>query len=96
MPLVDLKTNLKSLKYGQDRINEGNSGQPYITTDSEGNTNLSLGANNVVGSVLRLLGVNQVPLVPNVSTRLNRSRVGRFVNQVLNTDDFIKIGRAHV
>ena len=92
MPLVDLKTNLKSLKYGQDRINEGNSGQPYITTDSEGNTNLSLGANNVVGSVLRLLGVNQVPLVPNVSTRLNRSRVGRFVNQVLNTDDFIRGG----
>jgi hypothetical protein len=92
MPLVDLKTNLKSLKYGKDRINEGNSGQPYVTTDSEGNTNLSLGASNVVGSVLRLLGVNQVPLVPNVSTRLNRSRVGRFVNQVLNTDDFIRGG----
>jgi len=33
MPLIDLKTNLKSLKYGGDRIGGGNSGQPYIQTD---------------------------------------------------------------
>jgi hypothetical protein len=33
MPLIDLKTNLKSLKYGSDRIGGGNSGQPYIQTD---------------------------------------------------------------
>ena len=30
MPLVDLKTNLKSLKYGSDQIGGGNSGQPFI------------------------------------------------------------------
>jgi hypothetical protein len=30
MPLLDLKSNLKSLKYGQDRPGGGNSGQPYI------------------------------------------------------------------
>jgi hypothetical protein len=30
MPLVDLKTNLKSLKYGFDQIGGGNSGQPFI------------------------------------------------------------------
>ena len=30
MSLIDLKTNLKSLKYGNDRIYGGNSGQPYI------------------------------------------------------------------
>jgi hypothetical protein len=32
MPLIDLKTDLKSLKYGQDRPGGGNSGQPYIQT----------------------------------------------------------------
>jgi len=88
MPLIDLQTNLKSLKYGKDRFNEGNSGQPYITTDPDGNTNLSVGTSNI----LRLIGVNQVPLIPNISTRLSRSRIGRFVNQVVNTDDFIRGG----
>jgi len=33
MPLIDLKTNLKSLKYGHDRPGGGNSGQPYETVD---------------------------------------------------------------
>ena len=33
MPLLDLKTNLKSLKYGQDQPGGGDSGQPYIKTD---------------------------------------------------------------
>ena len=32
MGLIDLKTDLKSLRYGNDRIGGGNSGQPYITT----------------------------------------------------------------
>ena len=92
MPLINLQTNLTSLKYGNDRINEGSSGQPYITSDPNGNTSLSLGTANIVGGVLRLLGVNQVPLIPNVSTQLSRSKAGRFVNQVLGTDDFIRGG----
>jgi hypothetical protein len=33
MPLLDLKTNLKSLKYGQDQPGGGNSGQPYQQVD---------------------------------------------------------------
>ena len=33
MPLLDLKTDLKSLKYGKDRPGGGDSGQPYIQTD---------------------------------------------------------------
>lgn len=32
MGLINLKTDLKSLRYGNDRINGGDSGQPYITT----------------------------------------------------------------
>jgi hypothetical protein len=44
MALINLKTNLKSLKYGADRPGYGNSGQPYIQTnlpgvlDGSGNT----------------------------------------------------------
>ena len=33
MGLINLKTDLKSLRYGNDRIGGANSGQPYITTD---------------------------------------------------------------
>jgi hypothetical protein len=33
MALINLKTNLKSLKYGNDRPGNGSSGQPYIQTD---------------------------------------------------------------
>jgi hypothetical protein len=33
MPLLDLKTDLKSLKYGNDTLGGGDSGQPYIVTD---------------------------------------------------------------
>jgi hypothetical protein len=32
MKLVELKTNLKSLKYGGDRPGGGSSNQPYIVT----------------------------------------------------------------
>lgn len=36
MPLVDLKTDLKSLKYGRDRLNGGSSNEPFISKDIEG------------------------------------------------------------
>jgi len=36
MPLVDLQTNLKSLKYGRDRLNGGSSGEPFISKDIDG------------------------------------------------------------
>ena len=32
MPLVDMQTNLKSLRYGKDTVGGGNSNQPYVTT----------------------------------------------------------------
>ena len=43
MPLVDLTTNLKSLKYGRDTTNGGSSGQPFITKDINGLTIEDLG-----------------------------------------------------
>jgi hypothetical protein len=35
MPLLDLRTDLKSLKYGADRLGGGDSGLPYIQTNVE-------------------------------------------------------------
>ena len=32
MPLIDLKTDLRSLRFGNDRPGGGSSGQPYIQT----------------------------------------------------------------
>jgi len=32
MPLIDLKTNLKDLKFGKDQYRGGNSGQPFVST----------------------------------------------------------------
>ncbi len=33
--LISLRTDLKSLKYGEDRQGSGNSGQPYIATPTD-------------------------------------------------------------
>jgi len=44
MPLLDLKTNLTSLKFGNDRLNGGNSGQPYIQTPIIGDRYATQGA----------------------------------------------------
>jgi len=48
MALIDLKTNLKSLKYGSDRPGGGSSGQPYIQTAIPP-TNLISGNNETFG-----------------------------------------------
>jgi hypothetical protein len=92
MPLLDLKTDLKSLKYGQDQPGGGSSGFPFITTDvdSPHNTRINFGSNNL----LSLVGVNSIPLIPNISANLNRSRIGQLVNGFLNSDDFIRGGAA--
>jgi hypothetical protein len=44
MGLIDLKTDLKSLRYGNDTLGGGNSGQPYIQTSIPDSFN-NLGAN---------------------------------------------------
>jgi hypothetical protein len=43
MSLVNLQTNLKSLKFGRDRKDLGDSNQPYITTPIPGNDDPSQG-----------------------------------------------------
>lgn len=90
MPLIDLRTDLKSLKYGQDQPGGGSSGLPFITTNinTPHITKVNFGSN----SLLNLVGINSIPLIPNVSSLLNRSNIGRLVNGFLNSDDFIRGG----
>lgn len=42
MPLIDFKTDLKSLRYGSDKPNGGSSGQPYIQSPIPGSYNSNL------------------------------------------------------
>lgn len=68
MALRDLlnDTTLKSIRYGNDQLNEGSSGQPYITTDvSDPNlTNLTL-ARGELGSILRSAGISPTITINN-------------------------------
>ena len=81
------ETTFKSLKYGHDRPGGGDSGQPYIATDFEGNSSVSVNPNSIITS-LKTKSID----IPNLSARLNGSKVGSFALQALNTDDFIRGG----
>jgi hypothetical protein len=68
MALRDLlnDTTLKSIRYGNDQLNEGSSGQPYITTDvgDPNLTNLTL-ARGELGSILRSAGISPTITINN-------------------------------
>jgi hypothetical protein len=49
MALINLQTNLRNLKYGDDRIYGGNSGQPYITSPiPDGTSNVGIANNDFI------------------------------------------------
>jgi hypothetical protein len=84
MALIDLKTNLKSLKYGDDRLGGGNSDQPYIQTD--------INTGQLSTSTSRGLG-----LLKPVETATNGiiNSIGKLNTFVGNVDDgFIRGGAA--
>jgi len=56
MPLLDLKTDLKSLKYGQDQPGGGSSGLPYITTDIN---NVDNGNRTQIGRLINTLRLSK-------------------------------------
>jgi hypothetical protein len=77
MPLINLQTNLKSLKYGHDGPNGGSSSQPYIQTD----------INNPISPSLNLLLRN--PLLKDFLNGV--SDVGEFLNVGgFNVDEAIR------
>jgi hypothetical protein len=56
MSIVELQTDLKSLRYGKDRPGGGDSGQPYIVTDIPGEIgelNFGLGSTGFTDFLLR-------------------------------------------
>ena len=63
MPLVNLTTNLKSLRYGSDRRDQGSSNQPYVTTPIPNGEGPGLGGVDFLlrgGSLLPASVVNDV------------------------------------
>ena len=77
MGLVDLTTNLKSLKFGHDRKQGASSGQPYIQTPIPGGDNSTLSQqitdNSLLGSDFILRGGALAPLTSfNDALRLSK------------------------
>ena len=50
MPLIDLQTDLKSLRYGRDRVGGGNSKQPFVTTSIDSSPGDTGGADFILRS----------------------------------------------
>jgi hypothetical protein len=80
MPLINLQTNLKSLKYGQDRPGGGDSGQPYVQSPIGGSpTPLSILVRN--NAVRKILGDK------------TSNKVGDVIDKMGNFDDgFVRGG----
>ena len=55
MPLLDLKTDLKSLRYGKDRPGGGDSGQPFIQTSDQDSFDLATADLGISGGTDYLL-----------------------------------------
>jgi hypothetical protein len=88
MPLINLKSDLTSCKYGHDRPGGSDSGQPFIISYSNGDIEVNTSARNP----LALVGVNSIPAVPNFTTLLGRKKIGQFILDAVNGDDFIRGG----
>lgn len=72
MGLIDLKTDLKSLKYGKDRLGGGDSGQPYIQTSIDG---LDVVARANEDGLIR-----GGRIAANKSSDIDSVRIGKFFN----------------
>ena len=90
MPLIDLKSDLTSCKYGHDRPGGSDSGQPFIISYSSGDIEVNTSARNP----LALVGVSSIPAIPNFTTLLGRKKIGQFILDAVNGDDFIRGGGA--
>jgi hypothetical protein len=88
MPLINLKSDLTSCKYGHDRPGGSDSGQPFIISYSNGDIEVNTSARNP----LALVGVSSIPAVPNFTTLLGRKKIGQFILDAVNGDDFIRGG----
>ena len=80
MPLLDLKTDLKSLRFGRDRFGGGSSNQPYITTpipEINNFANQSIGDFILRGGSLRLQTVLE-----------GESRLLKFFSDTKNPNSF--------
>lgn len=76
MPLIDLQTNLRDLKYGNDRPNGNSSNQPYFSKSFVQSGNTSLDLPNIGGGNVALPTTNLN--IPGIQFNTQNISVGNF------------------
>jgi hypothetical protein len=91
--LLNLKTDLKSLKFGHDRPSGGDSGEPFVQADITTGTILTTTEKGAV----RLLIANELAPLSNLLLSTSPAGIGTVSNvasELINTDSFIRGGLA--
>ena len=89
--LVNLKTDLKSLKFGHDRPGGGDSGEPFVQADITTGTILTTTKKGAV----RLLIASELAPLSNLLLPTSPAGIGTVSNvatELINTDSFIRGG----
>jgi len=89
--LVNLKTDLKSLKFGHDRPGGGDSGEPFVQADITTGTILTTTKKGAV----RLLVASELAPLSNLLLPTSPAGIGTVSNvatELINTDSFIRGG----
>ena len=92
MPLIDMTSDLTSLKYGKDRRNGGSSGQPYFTKDIPQRLESINFANSLLGSDFLIRGG-----VRSVSSVLeDEVRLGKWFSSFNSADGFLFVAKQNL
>jgi len=89
MPLINMTSDLTSLRYGKDRRNGGDSGQPYFTKDIPDRLRSINFANSMLGSDFLIRGGTR-----SVSSVIeDEIRLGRFFSDLRSADGLLFIAK---
>jgi len=92
MPLIDMASDLTSIKYGRDRRNGGSSGQPYFTKDIPQRLESINFANSLLGSDFLIRGG-----VRSVSSVLeDEVRLGKWFSSLNSADGFLFVAKQNL
>jgi hypothetical protein len=92
--LVNLKTDLKSLKFGHDRPSGGDSGEPFVQVD----VNTGVITSTTDKGATRLVIANELAplsnLLLNPTSTVGIGTISNVADELINTDSFIRGGFA--
>ena len=89
MPLINMTSDLTSLRYGRDRRNGGDSGQPYFTKDIPDRLKSINFVNSMLGNDFLIRGGTR-----SVSSVIeDEIRLGRFFSDLRSADGLLFIAK---